>query len=111
MDTARLSFRPGERSQYWMTYTPGAYAVALVETPGFPAVAHPECCSLAVVCAGEYECSESERPGEMLWGWYHLDPETKDDIGDALVAAECEVGRWYYMTIQPIDVSQESRAT
>ena len=99
MDTARLSFRPNEVKEFYETYMPGAYAVALVSTPEMPGDSHPECHPLTVVCAGPYECKDSERPWESLWGWVVMDYYTKESIGDALVDAKCEVGRWYYMVI------------
>ena len=99
-NTARLSLRPDEVTEYFETYVAGAYAVALVRTPELPGEAHPECTPLTSVCIGQYKCNESERPGEVLWGWFQMDDATKEEIGMTLEAAGCEIGRWYYMRVR-----------
>ena len=100
MSVARLSLRPNEVAEYFETYVAGAFAVALVQTPELPGEAHPECMPLTSVCAGTYKCNASQRPGEVLWGWYQMDAETKEEIGKTLEAEGCEIGRWYYMRVR-----------
>ena len=101
-----LALRPGEKAIIYENdgeLPPCAYVVALVDVPPFPGESHPECRPSAVVCAQQYVCSESERPGELLWGWVALDPDTKDLIGDLLHEGGAEPGRWYHLEIEPIE--------
>ena len=92
-------------SEEWNKPIPNnLYVVALVEAPAFPGNGdeqHPEGHPLAVVCAAHYATTEGQRPNERLWGWIHLDPEAKKEIGQDLMTAGAEVGRWYYLILQP----------
>lgn len=105
IETAELAFRPGETRKYYTRdmlrkedlERPGMFAVMIVEVPNFPGDRHPESTNFAIVCAASYECVESERPGEYLWGWVHLTASTKEALGQDLLDIEAKPGKWYYL--------------
>lgn len=105
MDTARLSLRPEEtihlfesRPQRIGPYQ--VYAVALVKTLPFPGTSHAECDLLTLICAQMYQTSEGENTESELWGWVHMDFETKSDIGSYMLENDAEIGKWYFLVVE-----------
>jgi len=98
-----LALRAHEYKRYYDEYRgqigPHVFAVALVPLLDFPGSAHSEGRALSVVCASRYETSAGEIPNTMLWGWVHLDPEAKEEIGRDLEERGAEVNRWYYLEL------------
>lgn len=99
--SANLSLRPGEQI-HLMDFIPDqapAYAVMLLETPGFPGIGHEESRGLSVLACGYYPTIEGKSGDQPRWGWVHLDAESKDMVGQALLKLNAQPGKWFYMLI------------
>lgn len=108
MASTVLELRHYEEKYYYTEWSgvvsSDAYAVALVEAPSFPGERgghHPESKFLIVICAARYKTQEGKRPGEKLWGWIHLGPDAKEEIGKDLARMNAEIGHWYYLSLSP----------
>lgn len=98
-----LSLRAGEHKQYFEKYLgqfgPNVFAVMLSTVPEFPGEAHPEGRNLQVLCASRYKTSAGITPDTLLWGWVHLDPDTKEKIGLDLEAGAAKENVWYFLEL------------
>lgn len=83
------------------------YALALLHTPSFPGDHHPEGEPFAVVCALQYVTDDGECAGEYLWGWVHLGPETKEELGSMMKDGGADCNRWYYLRITSVGKSND----
>lgn len=104
MSEATLAIRPGEiiyidRDRI-RDDVPGEhqYCAALLRTPEFPGLQHDASLPYAVVAIQEYRVK-----GDMRWGWIHIPPESKAQIGDLLMKANAEPDRWYWLLVSPHD--------
>ena len=103
MASVVLETRPSDYFE-WLEEMPdeaveNVYALAFIEALPFPGECHPEGMLRSVVCAHQYVTEQGERSGEYLWGWIHLGPDAKEELGNALEGSGAEVGRWYYLRI------------
>jgi hypothetical protein len=69
------------------------YAVALVDMH-FPWKRVEPSSPYAVVCMHYSVWGSGEG-----WGWTHIEPDTKEDIGRDLTEMSAEPGQWYYMIL------------
>ncbi len=107
MASVVLETRPSDYFE-WLEEMPdeaikNVYALAIIEALPFPGERHPEGTPFSVVCAHQYITEQGERSGEYLWGWVHLGPDTKKELGDALENGGAEIGKWYYLRISSRD--------
>ena len=100
LNTTFLAMRPGEQLHFSLIpYDQKAtYAVMLLETPKFPGVGHPESKPLSIICAVQHDVVEGEST-KVLWGWVHLEQNTKEVIGQGLEQFNAESNKWYCMLI------------
>ena len=104
-----LAFRPGE-SFTIRTSVPDnkykyLYAVCMASVPTLPGRVHQTCEPFCIVCARWQIWDESKKPS---WGWTHLDPSTKDAIGNELVINGADPDIWYYMTINCLNMERSN---
>ncbi len=97
-----FSLRAGEATQLWRTEpNEGRYiAVQLfnITMPPGDFQAAREQDGATVEQVGVASC---QRNNDGLWIWCHLDPATKEAIGDYLIdTPNVERGRWYYLVIE-----------
>lgn len=104
MSEATLAIRPGEivyvdRAPF-RDDVPGEhqYCVALLSPPTLPGEAHNNTVFYAVVAVQQYRVN-----GVLRWGWVHIPPESKQQIGDLLLKAHAEPNRWYWLLVSPHD--------
>lgn len=107
MAETTLSIRPGETigiSPEPIEARTGehVYIGALIETPPFPGVGHGASHPLTVAVAQVYPVQST---GETAWGWIHLTPESKEELGSLMLKAKIAPGVWYYLLV----TSDESR--
>lgn len=104
MPEATLAIRAWDAKEYFEAVEPpptlraeAVYGVALVAAPLLPDSKHPRCAPFSVVCIANYRTLDHP---ETAWGWIHLTPETKEEIGDDLVEWGATPGKWYWLVMR-----------